>query len=148
MENNNIAILVEANMESMFYRVEEDDICRVKAETGITVPPELEKFWREVGYGFFSSDNGNVNRVMDPLSVIDFRFTQGDFEFLPDIEIYEEFGKDKLIFFEGNESAYISIGFTEDNLGKIYYYDDKIAENLQDFFERISKDDMYYVKES
>ena len=70
MENNNIAILVEANMESMFYRVEEDDICRVKAETGITVPPELEKFWREVGYGFFSSDNGNVRNTVNFIRIL------------------------------------------------------------------------------
>ena len=52
---------------------------------------------------------------MDPESVLDFRLRQNDFEFYPDIEIYDEFEKDKIVFFEANESALISIGFGSDN---------------------------------
>jgi len=42
---------------------------------------------------------------MDPYSVRDFRVRENDFEFYPDIEIYDEFENNKLIFFEGSESA-------------------------------------------
>ena len=81
---------------------------------------------------------------MDPESVLDFRLRQNDFEFYPDIEIYNEFEEDKMIFFEANESALISIGFDSDNSGKIYYYDEEISKNLVEFLEKLSEDDTFY----
>ena len=82
---------------------------------------------------------------MDPLSVVEFRLRQGQFEFLPDIEIYDVYEKDKLIFFETDESAYISIGYTGEALGKIYYYNVEIADNLEEFLLKISQDDLYFL---
>ena len=54
---------------------------------------------------------------MDVDSVRDFRLRQGDFEFYQDIDIYDEFEEDKLIFFEGSERALISIELTFRNVG-------------------------------
>ena len=81
---------------------------------------------------------------MDPESVLDFRLRQNDFEFYPDIEIYDEFEEDKMIFFEANESVLISIGFGSDNNGKIYYYDKEISKNLGEFLEKLLEDDAFY----
>ena len=81
---------------------------------------------------------------MDPESVLDFRLRQNDFEFYPDIEIYDEFEEDKMIFFEANESVLISIGFGSDNSGKIYYYDEEISKNLGEFLEKLLEDDAFY----
>jgi len=44
---------------------------------------------------------------MDPYSIRDSRLRTNDYEFYPDIEIYDEFEDNKLIFFEGSESALI-----------------------------------------
>lgn len=71
----------------------------------------------QVGYGFINGSEFNINRIMDVDSVRDFRLRQGDFEFYPDIDIYDEFEEDKLIFFEGSESALISIELTFRNVG-------------------------------
>ena len=81
---------------------------------------------------------------MDPESVLDFRLRQNDFEFYTDIEIYDEFEEDKMIFFEENESVLISIGFGSDNSGKIYYYDEEISKNLGEFLEKLLEDDTFY----
>jgi hypothetical protein len=107
-------------------------------------PKLLREFYLEIGYGFIGSEVGNINRIMDPESVLDFRLRQNDFEFYPDIEIYNEFEEDKMIFFEANESALISIGFDSDNSGKIYYYDEEISKNLVEFLEKLSEDDTFY----
>lgn len=109
-------------------------------------PKLLRKFYLEIGYGFIGSKVGNINRIMDPASVLDFRLGQNDFEFYPDIEIYDEFEEDKMIFFEANESALISIGFGSDNSGKIYYYDVEISKNLSEFLEKLSENDTFYYK--
>ena len=62
-------------------------------------PKLLRDFYLEIGYGFIGSKVENINRIMDPESVLDFRLKQNDFEFYPDIEIYDEFAEDKLVFF-------------------------------------------------
>ena len=133
------------NSSSGFYKVDENEIALLREKIKSEIPADLVELWNKIGYGFLISENNNVNRIMDPLSVIDFRFGQGDFEYLPDIEIYKEFQNDKLIFFESNESAYISIGISEENCCKIYYYDTQVAANLDDFFEKIKANDMYFV---
>ena len=74
-----------------------------------------------------------------------FRLRQGDFEFYPDIEIYDEYENGKLIFFEGSESALISIELTNDTSSKIYYYDVKIADSLEEFLIKIQEEDNYYL---
>ena len=104
----------------------------------------FKEFYKEVGYGFLSSQVDNINRVMDPKSILDFRLRQNDYEFYPDIEIYEEFEDDKLIFFEGNESSMISIGIGEENEGIVYYYDVEISKNLKEFLDKISQNDSFY----
>ena len=52
----------------------------------------------------------------------------------------------KLIFFEGSESALISIELTDDNKSNIFYYDVKIADSLEEFLIKIQEDDNYYLE--
>lgn len=68
-----------------------------------------------------------------------------DFEFYPDIEIYDEFENDKLIFFEGSESALMSIDLNDNNENPIYYYDIQIATSLTEFLRKIEENDQYYL---
>lgn len=66
--------------------------------------------------------------------------------YYPDIEIYDEYEDGKLIFFEGSESALISIELTDDNKSNIFYYDVKIADSLEEFLIKIQEDDNYYLE--
>lgn len=102
-------------------------------------------FYLEVGYGFIKGSEFNTNRILDPYSVRDFRLRINDFEFYPDIEIYDEFENDKLIFFEGSESALMSIELNNNNKNPIYYYDIQIATSLTEFLRKIEENDQYYL---
>ena len=114
---------IKSNPSHQLHPLTKDEIKNSESKLEIIFPKLLREFYLEIGYGFIGSEVGNINRIMDPESVLDFRLRQNDFEFYPDIEIYDEFEEDKMIFFEANESVLISIGFGSDNSGKIYYYD-------------------------
>ena len=135
---------IKSNPSCQFYSLTKDKIKNSESKLGIIFPKLLRKFYLEIGYGFIGSEVGNINRIMDPESVLDFRLRQNDFEFYPDIEIYDEFEEDKMIFFEANESVLISIGFGSDNSGKIYYDDEEISKNLGEFLEKLLEDDTFY----
>lgn len=138
--------LIKANEENSFYQVTENEIKEVEKDLDLKFPKELVNFYIEVGYGFIKGSEFNINRIMDPYSVRDFRFRINDFEFYPDIEIYDEFENNKLIFFEGSESALISIELNEKNSSPIYYYDIQIATSLEEFFKKIEENDKYYLE--
>ena len=135
---------IKSNPSHQFHPLTKDEIKNSESKLGIIFPKLLRKFYLEIGHGFIGSEVGNINRIMDPESVLDFRLRQNDFEFYPDIEIYDEFEEDKMIFFEANESVLISIGFGSDNSGKIYYYDEEISKNLGKFLEKLLEDDTFY----
>ncbi len=128
-----------------FFSVVNEEIGELQRSLNRDIPFELYEFWEKVGYGFIGGSEYNINRIMDPLSVRDFRLRRGDFQFLPDIEIYDEYEEEKLIFYEASESAYISIEMSDATENKIYYYDVKIADSLHEFLKKILDDDEYYV---
>lgn len=135
---------IKLNPSHQFHPLTKDEIKNSESKLGIIFPKLLREFYLEIGYGFIGSEVGNINRIMDPESVLDCRLRQNDFEFYPDIEIYDEFEEDKMIFFEANESVLISIAFGSGNSGKIYYYDEEISKNLEEFIEKLLEDDAFY----
>ncbi|AYJ89957.1 SMI1/KNR4 family protein [Bacillus safensis] len=137
---------LKANQENSFYPVTENEIKEVEKELDLKFPKELVNFYMEVGYGFIKGSEFNNNRIMDPYSVRDFRLRVNDFEFYPDIEIYDEFENNKLIFFEGSESALMSIELNEKNSSPVYYYDIQIATSLEEFLRKIEENDKYYLE--
>jgi len=137
---------IKVNHENSFYPVTEREIEKVEQELDLKIPRELVNFYLEVGYGFVKGSEFNINRIMDPYSIRDFRLRINDFEFYPDIEIYDEFENNKLIFFEGSESALMSIELNENNKSPIYYYDIQIATSLEEFLRKIEKNDKYYLE--
>jgi hypothetical protein len=138
--------LIKANEENSFYPVTENEIKEVEKELDLKFPKELVNFYIEVGYGFIEGSEFNINRIMDPYSVRDFRLRVNDFEFYPDIEIYDEFENNKLIFFEGSETALMSIELNENNRSPVYYYDIQIATSLEEFLRKIEENDKYYLE--
>lgn len=132
--------------ENKFYQVKIEEINELEKILKLNIPKELKDFLLEVGYGFINGSEYNVNRIMDTDSIRDFRLRKGDFKFYSDIEIYDEYEDGKLIFFEGSESAFISIEFTDVNTSNIFYYDAKIADSLEEFLIKIQANDTYYLE--
>ena len=108
----------------------------------IQIPNDLKKFYMEVGYGFVKCEPGVINRLIGPLGCSDIRLREDFYEYDPDLEMYESFEEDKMIFFEVNEGVYMSIGTND---GKIYFTDKLVAESLVDFLEKIVDPD-YWTK--
>lgn len=82
---------------------------------------------------------------MGPASIRDARLKVNDFEFYPDIEVYEELEEDKLIFFEANESALLLIELGQEKNNPIYYDEIKIANSFEEFLRKIIEDNNYYI---
>lgn len=137
---------IKVSQENSFYPVTENEIEEVEKELDLKFPKELVNFYIEIGYGFIKGSEFNINRIMDPYSIRDFRLRVNDFEFYPDIEIYDEFENNKLIFFEGSESALMSIEVNENNRSPVYYYDIQIATSLEEFLRKIEENDKYYLE--
>ncbi len=137
---------LKKNVGNNFFQVKEEEISKLEDELKVHVPKELKELLLEVGYGFINGSENNVNRIMDTASIRDFRLRKGDFEFYPDIEIYDDYEDGKLIFFEGSESALLSIELTESSTSSIFYYDAKIADSLVEFLLKIQEDDKFYLE--
>lgn len=131
--------------QDQFYPVTEQEIKEVEKDLGFPLPEDLRVFYQAVGYGFLASSSGQFNRLMDPVSVRDFRLKTGDFAFYPDLDTFDELTRDKLMFFEANEVTLLSIGLRGAQAGKIFCDDVEIAGNLSEFLERMASDDRYYL---
>ncbi|MEK4847898.1 SMI1/KNR4 family protein [Bacillus sp. FSL W8-0183] len=136
---------IKSNKENSFFPVIEKEIMNVEKELDLKLPKELIHFYLEVGYGFIYGSEYNINRMMDPYSVRDFRLRVNDFEFYPDIEIFDKYENNKLIFFEANETALMSIELNEIDRSAVFYYDVKIADSLEEFLIKIQENDKYYL---
>ncbi|MBY0185057.1 SMI1/KNR4 family protein [Bacillus altitudinis] len=136
---------IKSNRENSFFPVIEKEIMNVEKELDLKLPKELIHFYLEVGYGFINGSEYNINRLMDPYSVRDFRLRVNDFEFYPDIEIFDKYENNKLIFFEANETALMSIELNEIDRSAVFYYDVKIADSLEEFLIKIQENDKYYL---
>ncbi|MCR9039742.1 SMI1/KNR4 family protein [Bacillus sp. L381] len=136
---------IKSYKENTFYPVSENEILEVENKLGLRLPYDLRQFLLEVGYGFLKKSEYNINRILGPASIRDARLKVNDFEFYPDIEVYEELEEDKVIFFEANESALLLIELGNEQNNSIYYDDIKIADSLEEFLIELMKNDKYYL---
>ena len=128
-----------------FYAVNEQMIVNAQNELGILFPKNLVEFYDEVGYGFLASEVDNFNRIMDPVSVCEFRLRNGQFENYQELDIYDNYERDTLIFFEVCEGYYLSIGFSKSNNGMIYDGKKVISQNLKQFLIDYQKDEKFFL---
>ncbi|OTN88647.1 hypothetical protein A5819_001128 [Enterococcus sp. 7E2_DIV0204] len=135
----------EDNSGNIFYNIKMEDIIEVETALELEIPKELKEFFLSVGYGFIKGSEYNINRIMDPYSIRDFKSKQNDYEFFPDIEVYDDL-ENELVFFEANETAMISIKISNNERNEIYYDEFKIADSLEEFLKKISEDDEYYLE--
>ncbi|MBJ7625164.1 SMI1/KNR4 family protein [Weissella confusa] len=129
-----------------FYELNSDLLNKAENNLDIQFPASLVSFYNSVGYGFFNSTLGNINRLMDPSSVAEFRTRSGQFAEREDLDIYEDSEGDKLVFFEANEYTFVSIAFTGNDLGKVFFMNKKIADSLEEFLERFVADEQFFIK--
>lgn len=137
--------LIKNNPNNKFYPVKAEVIQNAESNMGVIIPDVLTHFYLNVGYGFLETRKNNINRIMGPGSVEEFFLGTGQFEYSEEVETLKNYTKDKLVFFEANESLFFSIGFTKLNKGKIYYYDELIANDLNEFFEKYLEDESYFL---
>ncbi|MBC1227194.1 SMI1/KNR4 family protein [Listeria booriae] len=133
-----------ANSEHKFYNVSSSSVQKAELDLELAFPKELLEFYNEVGCGFIKGSKGNINRLMDPISVRDFRMKEYDYEFYPDIDLYDDL-EDELIFFEVDETVLMSIKVNDKDTSPIFYNDTKIAESLFEFLQLMAEDDNYYL---
>ena len=98
------------NGNNTFYPVKSADIQRAESNMGIIIPEALTQFYLSVGYGFLTTNKHNINRIMDPGSVEEFFLGTGQFQNSDGVELFGNYTKDKLVFFEVNESLFLSMG--------------------------------------
>ena len=127
-----------------FYSLKPGAVNRAQDALGIILPKELKEFYEQVGYGFLDSKEENFNRIMDPNSLCEFRFRKGQFSNDPELEIYEDDERDKLIFFEICEGVYLSIGFSNENNGKVFSGEKVIADSLKEFLIKYQENEQYF----
>ncbi|AQY50659.1 hypothetical protein PWEIH_03426 [Listeria weihenstephanensis FSL R9-0317] len=132
------------NDKNSFYPLKTGMIEEAQSDLDVSFSQELIEFYNEVGCGFIKSSKGNINRFMDPISVRDFRKKEYDYEFFPDIDLYDDL-EDELIFFEVDETVLMSIKVTGNDTSPVYYNEIKIADSLYEFLQCMSKDDNYYL---
>lgn len=127
-----------------FYPLKNSEVKEAQENIGITFPKDLRVFYNEIGYGFLKSNEENFNRIMDPGSVSEFRLREGQFANDSELEIYSNYERDKLVFFEVCEGYYLSIGFSKTNNGKIFDGNKEIANNLEQFLMQYQDNERYF----
>lgn len=138
--------VIKNNSDNSFYGVKTDLVGIVEKNMGVTIPDDLKNFFSEIGYGFLKTKKSNINRIMGLGSIEDFRLGTGEFLNSKEAETLKMYSDDKLVFFEVNESLYISIGISKNNYGKIFYYNDVIADSLEEFLDHYIEDEEYFLR--
>ena len=116
------------------YKVQRQNILDAEKRMKVKFPKDLFDFYVNYGYGFVDNEEGAFNRIMDPQSCADIRLREDPYTYDPDLEMYEEFERDAILFFEVVEGVYMSMGFED---GKIYYADRVVADSLMEFLTKI-----------
>jgi hypothetical protein len=131
----------ESSPDHVFYKVEDEDIALAEKKLGFLLPKELVSFYNEIGYGFMNKGNGAFNRLVDPYSLAQIALKEDFYEGDPDLEVYDDlYNNDKLLFLEVNEGIYLAIDKADEACkNKIYYFDKKIFDSLEDFIKEFVK---------
>lgn len=136
---------IKSNPQNTFYPVNAEAIHRAESNMGIIIPDTLIQFYLTIGYGFLETCTYNINRIMGPSSIEEFYLGTGQFQNSEEVKIFAKYTKDKLVFFEVTESLFLSIGITKMNKGKIYYYDELIANDMNEFFKKYLENERYFL---
>jgi hypothetical protein len=129
-----------------FFPVAEIDIMDA-LHTFDLFPQELKTFYEEIGFGFFHRRKGDVNCLLDPLSLINTNLQLGYFK--DDIYIQQalEFCniETQLLFFKTQSNQYFSIDrLGMDNVNPVYYKGRQVKKSLSSFLKSCSDGQVYW----
>lgn len=116
----------------------------------LKIPKELKIFYSIIGYGYMynTDDSFSIDRLLSPNEFVKINLRQDYYEFDPTLEYFNlPIYQTKLIFFEVVEGNYLLIDKKDIN-GKnaIYYFDEKIANSLDEFLDKFDKEGHYFEK--
>ncbi len=136
------------DFKHLLFKSSEDII--QKCDTELTIPLELKKFYTEIGYGFFFHKKIYSNDTfLNPNSFKIINNREGYYDEDPELEIYNGLEyQNKLIFFEINEGLYLLIDKeAREEKNDIYYFNEKIADSLEEFLIRFDKEGHYFEED-
>ena len=129
-----MSIFDEIKNDLDLYKLDRQSVLDAEKRMKVKFPKDLFDFYINHGYGFVKNEEMAFNRIMDPGSCADIRLREAPYTYDPDLEAYEEYERNGILFFEVIEGLYASIGFED---GKIYYGDRVIADSLMEFLKKI-----------
>jgi hypothetical protein len=99
-------------------------------------PCELKTFYEEIGFGFMHCRKGEINRILDPVSLVIINLLEGEFRYDKRIcGIVERHDiENRLLFFESQSGKFLSIERRDVNgRNAIYNEKHKVADSLYEF---------------
>lgn len=129
------------NNKHAFYKVTNVDIIVAEQQLGHPFPKDLKDFFKNVGYGFLCCDDkDSIDRLMDPKSIADFMSGNASEE---DRYVIEYCKQEKQIpFLEIGDGAYVTMDLRR---GRVYYFENVIANSLEEFLDKMDKKTDYYL---
>lgn len=125
------------NKNNLFKAIKKQEIIRAEERMQISFPKILKDFYTQIGVGFIGSKENAINRIIPPEQCADIRLREDIYACDPDLELYEEYEENSLIFFEINEGVYASIELGDNKQNKIYFANEVIANSLVEFLINI-----------
>lgn len=137
----------KTRLRHTFYGVDPEVIQLV--DNVLTIPLELKEFYQSIGYGFMLDlVDDSIDRLLDPIEFKKINLREDYYQYDPTLELFlSPFYEDKLIFFEVNEGVYLLVDkYNTDGKNAIYYFNEKIAESLEEFLQRFDEEPYYFEK--
>jgi hypothetical protein len=127
----------------LFIPVQPLDLLQAENELGYRLPEEINKFYLEIGYGFFHNNSDkDFNRFLSSDVLVETNLRQDEYEFDPDLDIYNDLNR--IIFFQVNEGVFLTIDkYSTTVNSSIYYITNKVANSLKDFLLKYDSDPNY-----
>jgi len=124
-----------------FYTPYPEDIPKALAAFD-PFPYELKIFYEQIGYGFMHRRKGEINRLLDPVSLILVNLMQDECRYDKKIKetlTHYDTGR-QLLFFQTRGGEYIAINRTETNgCNPVFYRQLNLADSLLEFITLFHK---------
>ena len=141
-----IAIDEKENNEwpCIFYQVTDEMITNAETRMNRTFPKELVELYKTIGYGYFEDPEGFcINLLMSPKEIADFCIGEGDYFYAEEREFLNV---EDMVFFEIESNNHIIIKTAGEFIGKIFYGSKKIADDMEEFINKIYSNTEYYME--
>lgn len=115
------------------------DIDKVQKRLHLTLPISLQRFYRDHGAGkiILDNDTSALNKVLSPFEIMDVIKHQKRYRFKHSKAPYEDMRKQQIPFLETDPNHFLTIGYGQLNMGRIYKDNKLVARSLDDYIAGI-----------